>query len=152
VAGASIFERAGGAPAFSALAAAHHRRCLEDPELSHAFEQMANPRHVEALADYWAEVFGGPPRYSDAGLGQSGMLALHAGQGAGSDFGSRFAVCFAQAIDDAGLSDDAELRQALTAYMAWAVDEVVALAPPGATVAPRLPTPRWGWHGLETSV
>jgi len=47
------------------------------------------------------------------------------------------------------LPDDPELRQALTAYMAWAVDEVVALAPRDSVVAPGLPTPRWGWRGLE---
>jgi len=145
----SIFERAGGQPAVLALAQAHHRRCLEDPELAHPFEHMANPRHVEALADYWAEVFGGPPLYSASGSGHSGMLALHAGQGAGAEFGARFAACFVQAIDDAGLPDDPELRAAMRGYMEWAVDEVVSYSPRGSVVAPGLPTPHWGWHGLE---
>jgi hemoglobin len=31
----TLFEFAGGEPAFLALAAAHHARCLEDPELNH---------------------------------------------------------------------------------------------------------------------
>jgi hypothetical protein len=43
-----------------ALAAAHHRRCLEDPVLNHPFSHPGNPQHVQRLADYWAEVFGGP--------------------------------------------------------------------------------------------
>jgi len=148
MAGKSIYDRAGGQPAFLALAEAHHRRCLADPELGHAFEYTSNPRHVEALGEYWAEVFGGPPRYAEAGSSHSAMLALHAGQGAGSAFGDRFAACFALAIDDAGLPDDPELRAALRAYMAWAVDEVVALSPRGSVVAPNLSTPRWGWQGL----
>ena len=38
--------------------------------------------HVQALADFWAEVFGGPTRYSSARLGHSGMLELHAVRGA----------------------------------------------------------------------
>jgi hypothetical protein len=33
----SIYEFAGGDPAFLALTAAHHERCLQDPELNHPF-------------------------------------------------------------------------------------------------------------------
>ena len=61
-----MFEFAGGETAFRALAAAHHVRCLQDPELSHPFSHGVNPEHVERLAYYWAEVFGGPARYSEA--------------------------------------------------------------------------------------
>src|SRR6476659_8049071 len=54
----SMFEFAGGEPAFLALATAHHQRCLEDPVLSHPFEHPENPEHIARLADHWAEVFG----------------------------------------------------------------------------------------------
>jgi len=63
-----MFEFAGGDAAFLALAAAHHQRCLEDPVLSHPFSHPGNPEHIERLADYWAEVFGGPPRYSESAI------------------------------------------------------------------------------------
>jgi hypothetical protein len=86
-----MFEFAGGEAAFLALAAAHHQRCLEDPVLSHPFSHPGNPEHIERLADYWAEVFGGPPRYSESFGGHSGMLGIHAGQGADDDLGARFA-------------------------------------------------------------
>jgi hemoglobin len=145
----SIYDRAGGQPAFLALAEAHHRRCLEDPELGHPFEHMNNPRHVEALADYWAEVFGGPQNYSTSGASHSSMLTIHAGEGAGSDLGERFLACFLQAIDDAGLPNHPDLRAALRAYMEHAVAEVMSYSPAGSVVEPALPTPRWGWHGLE---
>jgi hemoglobin len=57
----TLHEFAGGMPAFLALAAAHHARCLADPELNHPFSHPGqNPRHVERLAAYWAEVMGGP--------------------------------------------------------------------------------------------
>ena len=119
----SLYEFAGGQPAFLALAEAHHRRCLEDPELNHPFSHMTNPRHVEALADYLAEVFGGPPRYSEASAGHSAMLELHAGEGVGDEFGERFVACFVAAMDDAGVPEDADFRAALRAYMEWAVAE-----------------------------
>jgi hemoglobin len=145
----SIYQFAGGEPAFRALAAAHHRRCLEDPILEHPFSHQLNPEHVERLADYWAEVFGGPPSYSESFGGHSGMLGIHAGQEMEDDLGARFVACFVQAADDAGLPDDPAFREALRAYMEWAVDEVVAYSPAGSRVPPGLPVPRWSWDGLE---
>jgi len=147
----SMYEFAGGAPAFLALAAAHHQRCLDDPVLNHAFSHPGNPEHVQRLADYWAEVFGGPPRFSGSFGGHSAMLAIHAGQGAESDLGERFVACFVQAADDVGLPGDPEFRAGLRAYMEWAVDEVMGYSPREATVAGGLPMPHWGWDGLEES-
>jgi hemoglobin len=149
VARPSMFEFAGGEAAFLALAAAHHRRCLEDPVLNHPFSHPGNPQHVQRLADYWAEVFGGPKRYSGSFGGHSGMLGIHAGQGADEDLGARFVACFARAAEDAGLPDDPDLRAGLRAYMEWAVGEVLSYSPPDVRVAPGLPVPRWGWNGLE---
>jgi hemoglobin len=145
----SLFEFAGGEPAFLALATEFHRRCLEDPVLSHPFSHPGNPEHVERLADYWAEVFGGPPRYSDSFGGHSAMLRIHAGQGADRDLGGRFVACFVQAADDAGLPTDPDFRGSLGAYMRWAVDNVLSYSPPESEVAADLPMPHWDWGGLE---
>jgi hemoglobin len=49
----TLFEFAGGKPAFLSLAAAHHARCLEDPELNHPFSHPGqHPHYVERLAAY----------------------------------------------------------------------------------------------------
>jgi hemoglobin len=145
----SMFEFAGGDPAFRALATALHQRCLADPVLNHPFSRPGDPQHLEHLAAYWAEVFGGPDRYSRAHGGHSAMLAIHAGQGAGEDFGSRFAACFMQAVDDAHFPNERALRDGLRSYIEWAVREVVSYAPAQARVPTGLPVPRWGWSGLE---
>jgi hemoglobin len=144
----SIFEFAGGEPAFLALATAHHERCLQDPVLNHPFSHPGHPRHVERLAGYWMEVFGGPPRYSEVSDGQSGMLFMHAETGADDDLPSRFVECFVRAADDAELPDDPEFRRALREYMEWAVADVHRYSPQGSTVPPDLRIPRWGWDGL----
>jgi hemoglobin len=143
----SIFEFAGGDPAFLALATAHHERCLQDPVLNHPFSHPGHPDHLQRLASYWAEVFGGPARYSQSCGGHSAMLGIHAGQGAGQDLGDRFVRCFAQAADDAGLPEDAQFRAALRSYMEWAVREVVSYSPGGASVPALLPVPHWSWDG-----
>lgn len=146
-----MFEFAGGEPGFLALARAHHRRCLEDPVLNHPFSHPGHPRHVERLASYWAEVFGGPPSFSLSCGGHSGLLAIHAGQGMDEDLGARFVQCFVRAADDAGLADDPDFRRSLRAYMEWAVRDVLAYSPWGATVPEDLAVPRWSWDGLEPS-
>jgi hemoglobin len=146
----SLYEYAGGDEAFRALAAAHHARCLADPELNHPFSHAdLNPEHVERLAAYWAEVMGGPPRYSESCGDQSGVLLLHAGHGDMSDLGRRFVACFDAAMDDAGLPAGAEFRSAMHAYMVWAVDDVLAHHEVD-DVRPGLPMPRWSWDAPAT--
>jgi hemoglobin len=144
-----MFEFAGGRPAFSALAAAHHRRCLNDPVLNHPFSHPGNPEHVERLADYWTEVFGGPPRYSESYGGHSAMLGIHAGQGADDDLGVRFVSCFVKAADDGGLPEDPTIRAGLRAYMEWSIAEVLSYSPAETQVPDSVPVPRWGWNGPE---
>jgi hemoglobin len=147
----SLFEFAGGEPAFLALAQAHHVRCLADPELNHPFSQHdQHPRHVERLAAYWAEVLGGPPRFSQECSDQSALLQLHAGNGDMTDLGQRFVACFVAAADDAGLPADPEFRAALRAYMEWAVGDVLVYSPVDSRVPAGIGMPRWDWDGLVT--
>jgi hemoglobin len=146
----TLYEFAGGAPAFLALATAHHARCLADPELNHPFSHPdGNPQHIERLAAYWAEVLGGPPAYSQSCGDQSGVLHMHAGNGDMTDLGERFVRCFDAALGDAGLPEDPEFRAAMHAYMCWAVDDVLVYSPVGAVVAPGAAVPRWSWDGLS---
>jgi hemoglobin len=147
----TLFEFAGGEPAFLALATAHHARCLEDAELNHPFSHPGqHPQHVERLAAYWAEVMGGPARYSQSCGDHSAMLSLHAGNGDMSDLGRRFVECFVRAADDADLPDDPEFRAALHAYMEWAVDQVLSYPDPEPAVPEGEPMPRWSWDGLQS--
>ena len=127
----SLYDFAGGGPALLRLAAAHHQRCLDDPVLNHPFSHPGHPQHVERLAGYWGEVFGGPPSYSTSCGGQSAMLDIHARNEMEDDLGSRFVECFVKAADDAGLPDDPEFRSALRAYMEWAVSDVHGLLATG---------------------
>jgi hemoglobin len=145
----SLYDFAGGAPAFLRLTAAHHRRCLDDPVLQHPFSHPGHPQHLERLAEYWAEALGGPACYSGSCGGQSAMLELHARMQAEPDLGRRFVECFVQAADDAELPAAPEFRAALRSYMEWAVSDVMTYNPKNAVVPPGLPVPRWSWDGLQ---
>jgi hemoglobin len=149
----TLYEYAGGGSAFLRLAQAHHRRCLADPELNHPFSHPdQHPQHVERLAAYWAEVFGGPPSYSAMGGDQTSLVIMHAGNGDMSDLGRRFIACFMAAADDAELPEDSAFRDALRSYMEWAVQDVALTHPHSNTGVPAgLPIPRWSWDGPDTS-
>jgi hemoglobin len=117
--------------------------------LNHPFSHPGHPQHVERLASYWAEVFGGPPRFSLEYGDQSAMLELHARTEADDDLGSRFVECFVRAIDDCGLPDDPELRSALRSYIEWAKRDVLRYTPRDAIVPAVMNVPRWSWDGLS---
>ena len=144
----TLYEFAGGQSAFLPFAAALHERCLADPELNHPFSHPGqNPRHVERLAAYLAEVMGGPADYStECGGDQAGLVLLHSGNGDMSDLGRRFADCFMQAADDAGWPDDARFRGALRANIERAVDDVALSHPHDSDIPADLPIPRWSWR------
>ena len=145
----SVYEAVGGAAGFLALTTAHHQRCLDDEQLNHPFSHVGDPDHLQHLAGYLGEVFGGPPVYSQSLGSQSAMLTMHADQGMEEDLGRRFVVCFVQAAVDAGLPDDPELRRVLRDYMQWAVADVYVYNPAGSTVADGLAMPHWSWNGLQ---
>lgn len=146
---ASIYEAAGGQDAFLALAAAVTERCIEDPELNHAFSQGLSHNHNENLAAYWAEVFGGPDSYSRNLGGHTGMLTIHASHGAPDEWGDRFKACFLQGMDDAELPRDPDLRKAMGEYIHWATREVNRYSPIGSAVDQGMAMPRWSWDGLQ---
>jgi hemoglobin len=148
----SLYDVAGGEPAFLALATAHHARCLADPELNHPFSHPdQHPEHVERLAAYWAEVLGGPPTFSQRHRGtHAAVVRVHCGNGDMSDLNRRFVASFVAAMDDARLPDDAAFRAALRDYMRWAVVEVSGHVEADPDIPDDAPMPRWSWDGPQT--
>jgi hemoglobin len=145
----SIFEAAGGRPAFEALAHAWHQRCLADPVLNHPFSHPGHPEHTERLAAYWCEQLGGPPLYTDSMGDHSYVLWMHAGNGEHDDMDERAQTCFALALDDAGLPDDERLRTTLQGWFRWATRDMSSY-PESADDVPRgLALPHWSWDGPE---
>jgi hemoglobin len=142
----SIYEATGGSRAILALAQAWHRRCLDDPVVSHAFSHPGqHPHHVERLAAYWAEALGGPTDFTDRLGDHSSVLRMHAGNGEHEEMDERAQTCFRLALDDAGLPDDPRLRLTLTAWFRRATAEMAAYPSSAEDVPDNVDLPRWPW-------
>jgi hemoglobin len=143
----SIFDAAGGRPAFVALAGAWHARCLADPVVSHAFSHGYHPNHTERLADYWCEALGGPSEYTDSIGEASEVVRMHSGKGEHVEMDERAQACFALALEDAGFPEDARLRDTLKAYFRWATTELSTYPDSADDVPDGLTIRRWSWGG-----
>jgi hemoglobin len=146
----SVFEAAGGMDGMRRLADAWHRRVLADEVVAHAFSHGFHPEHTERLAAYWAEALGGPAAYSGTYGDETSVVRIHSGNGEHQEMDRRAIACFNQALADAGLADDARLRQVLHDYFAWATTTTMSRyheteddVPSGLTI------PRWSWNGLQ---
>jgi hemoglobin len=140
----TLYEWAGGAEAFERLTAVFYSKVKRDDLLEEVFRSMdaQHPRHVAA---WLAEVFGGPPRYTQERGGYPHMLAKHRGLALTEEERRRWVSLICDAADEAGLPADPEFRAAFVAYIEWGTRLAVANSQPGATPPPKAPVPRWGW-------
>ena len=118
----TLYDEIGGAATVLALAHAWHERVLADPVVSHAFSHGFREDHTERLAAYWAEVFGGPPAFSETMGGESQVVRIHTGNGPHEEMDRRAVDCFAAALADAGVPP--EHREALVEWFRTANEYV----------------------------
>ena len=145
----SVYEAAGGDDGLVRLAEAWHARVMADDVVSHAFSHGFHPQHSERLAAYWAEALGGPHTYSERYGDETDVVRMHSGNGPHEEMDRRAIACFAQALEDTGLTQD-PLRQVLHDYFAWATTTSMARYHASAADVPDgLPIPRWSWDGLQ---
>src|SRR5919204_108306 len=73
----TLFEWAGGMPAFRRLIDAFYDRVERDELLSPLFPGGVHESHRDHVIAWWSEVFGGPDRYTRELGGYEHMLARH---------------------------------------------------------------------------
>jgi hemoglobin len=141
----TLYEWAGGEPAFEGLINAFYDRVQSDALLSPLFPGGVTAEHRLHVIAWWCEVFGGPARYTAQHGGYEHMVAKHRGLAITPEQRFRFASLMSLAADDAALPDDPEFRSAFMAYVEWGTRLALANSQPGADVAAHAPVPRWGW-------
>jgi hemoglobin len=124
---------------------AFYDRVERDELISPLFPGGVSAEHRRNVTLWWAEVFGGPARYTSDLGGYERMVGKHRNLAITADQRRRFVSLMSLAADDADLPDDPEFRSALLAYLEWGTRIAWHNSQPGADVAPHAPVPRWGW-------
>lgn len=141
----TLFAWAGGLVPLRRMINAFYDRVEADEVLTGFFPGGVSEPHRVHVADWWAEVLGGPETYSAEQGGYESMLRHHVGLSITAAQRHRFAATMSLAADDAGLPADPEFRAAIIGYLEWGTRLAMENSQPGASLVEHAPTPRWGW-------
>ena len=140
----TLYEWAGGMPAFERLTETFYGRVALDPLIGPVFAHMSSdhPKHV---AHFLAEVFRGPALYTAERGGHATMLAHHLGKRLTQEQRQRWVHLLLESVDDCGLPDDPEFRSAFVSYIEWGTRLAVINSQDGMSPVLEQPMPSWGW-------
>lgn len=141
----TLYEWAGGTDALRRMIDAFYDRVEQLELFDNLFPGGVTDEHRERVTVWWAEVFGGPPRYTDEMGGYAAMLHHHVDLNITAEQRSVFVSTMSEAADDADLPDDPEFRSALLAYLEWGTRLAFENSQSGAAPVQQAPVPRWGW-------
>lgn len=140
----TLYEWAGGMTCLDALFEEFYRRVRADELLAPLFAEMAedHPHHV---ALFFAEVLGGPARYTEERGGFRVMRGYHRNRDIQPEQRRRYVTLLQEAADAVGLPDDAEFRSAFFSYVEWGSHRAMATSKPESPLSRRESMPQWGW-------
>jgi CDGSH-type Zn-finger protein/truncated hemoglobin YjbI len=141
----TMFEWCGGLPALTRMTRLFYEKHVpQDSMLAPLFANMSAD-HPQRVAKWLAEVFGGPPSYSEDHGGYPRMLSQHVGKGLTEDWRARWVTLLLRSAREAGLPNDPEFRSAFQAYIEWGSRLAVENSQSDAAPPERMPMPRWDW-------
>ncbi|HEX4191131.1 MAG TPA: group II truncated hemoglobin [Marmoricola sp.] len=141
----TLFEWAGGLDPLRRMIDTFYDHVEEDPDLSPFFPDGVSEHHRAHVADWWAEVLGGPAAYTEQHGGYDAMLTHHLDLSITASQRRAFAATMSLAADEAGLPADPEFRAAIIGYLEWGTRLAAENSQLGATPFEHAPVPRWGW-------
>lgn len=140
----TLFEWAGGMPALDRLTERFYARVREHEMLAPIFAEM-DARHPHFVAQFLAEVLGGPADYSAERGGHPHMIRQHLARHLTETQRSAWMALLLDTATEIGLPSDPEFRSALVAYLEWGSRLAVINSQPGAQAVEGAPMPKWGW-------
>ncbi|MFF3878852.1 group II truncated hemoglobin [Streptomyces sp. NPDC001978] len=144
----SLYDAIGGIDALRRLGGTFYDGVLADPLLSPVFANFTRT-HIEHVAVWLAEVFGGPARFTAELGGHQALLRAHLGLSITEEQRTRWMELMAAAVDKE-LPEDERLRRQVLEYFDWGtrIARDVSAGPVGEDLGDPGPTPCWGWDGL----
>jgi hemoglobin len=141
----SLFEWAGGMPAFERLFDQFYDKVLADDILEPVFKHMS-PEHRLHVAHFVAEVLGGPKIYSESEGSHFKMIQKHLSKHLTQQHRRRWIELLLETADELNLPDDPEFRSAFMAYLEWGTRIAVINSNTNEVKeTPDAPMPVWGW-------
>jgi CDGSH-type Zn-finger protein/truncated hemoglobin YjbI len=142
----TVFEWVGGLPALTRMTRIFYEKLIPtDDLLAPVFANMSKD-HPQRVATWLAEVFGGPPNYSEGYGGYPRMLSEHIGKNLTEAMRTRWASLIVQAAREAGLPNDPEFRSLFSAYIEWGSRLAVENSQTNARPPQHMPMPHWDWN------
>lgn len=141
----SLYEHAGGDEGLHRLEELFYAKALADPVLRTLFTERV-PTHVDHLTWFTAESFGGPDRFTRQ-LGFQYLIDVHRGLKITDEQRDRFVTAYLEALDEAGMPDDAPFRQAFREHVEFGaqVAQQNSHAVTDADLHPIREVPTWNW-------
>ena len=145
----SIFEAVGGTPSFEALTQRFYDKVKAEPLLVPVFTSFT-AEHVKNVANWLAEVFGGPPRYSQERGGHRAVLEKHGGLRLTEAQKDRWVQLMLETAQEVFPNDEA-LQRRFADYIEWGARIAVAASQPDFTIDHVGPVPVWDWPAPKTT-
>ncbi len=144
----TLYEWVGNAESFAKLIEVFYDKAVADLLLNPLFSDMP-PQHRQHVAEWFAEIFGGPKVYSaayDAGENaHHHMVSAHLNLSITEAQRKRWVQLMGDAADVVQLPSDAEFRSAFMAYVEWGTRMALMFSKPGLKAPTNEPLLYWGW-------
>ena len=142
----TIFEWAGGLPALTRMTRLFYEKHIPaDPVLAPLYADAA-PDQARVLANWLAEVLGGPTAYSSSKDGPEGApLGGHLDQALTEEQRARWVSLLSTSASEAGLPNDVEFQVAFRSYLEWQSRQAVEDSQQSSKPPAERPIPHWDW-------
>jgi|RhiMetdeSRZDD1v2_1073273.scaffolds.fasta_scaffold457232_3 hemoglobin len=140
----TLFEYAGGAPAFLKLTSAFYSKVKADPELQPVFKDFTD-EHARGVALWLGEVFRGPQAYSEQRGGHLTILGAHAGRHISKAQRDRWVELM---IETAGevLPSDEGFQERFRSYIEYGADIALRVSQLDQAPTTAGAIPKWDWE------
>jgi len=141
----TVFEWAGGLPAFTRMTRTFYEKYVPQDELLAPLFANMSTDHPQRVAKWLSEIFCGPRYYSEEYGGYPRMLSQHLGKCITEEMRARWVSLLQQSAKDAGLPNDAEFASVFRSYIEWGSRLAVENSQTSAKPPEHMPMPHWDW-------
>ena len=141
----TLYDWAGGMEVFEELIVKFYDKVLDDALLKPIFGNMS-AEHQKHVAQFIAEVFGGPKKYTGSGGSHYGMIQKHLAKHLTEKHRKQWMHLLLETADELNLPDDPEFRSAFVAYIEWGTRlAIINSNEDSLDLSQDEPMPKWGW-------